>query len=226
MPCGLLLRGREHARHPSGRMHRLRMLRSDGRADFVLTADHAGRAIPRALSDLGLPESERLRHIALDIGIAAVTERLAAALDAVAVMQRYSRLVIDCNREFERRSLDPPAQRGDDDPRQYRAGSGTARGAPPRDFCPLLRGDRAPARRAPRRWPAHGARRDAQLHSDLQGGPAPRRGRRSLQPRRPRHPHAADPARVAAGGGRSRGRSSEAFLSSGAGMPCRFFSSN
>ena len=118
------------------------LLRSDGRADFVLTADYAGRAIPRALSDLGLPELERLRHIAWDIGIAAVTERLAAALDAVAVMQRYSRLVIDCNREFERRSLDPPAQRGDDDPRQYRAGSGTARGAPPRDFCPLLRGDR------------------------------------------------------------------------------------
>ena len=84
------------------------MLRSDGRADFVLTADHAGRAIPRALSDLGLPESERLRHIALDIGIAAVTERLAAALDAVAVMQRYSRLVIDCNRELSVEASIPP----------------------------------------------------------------------------------------------------------------------
>ena len=84
------------------------LLRSDGRADFVLTADHAGRAIPRALSDLGLPESERLRHIAWDIGIAAVTERLAAALDAVAVMQRYSRLVIDCNRESSVEASIPP----------------------------------------------------------------------------------------------------------------------
>ena len=84
------------------------LLRSDGRADFVLTADHAGRAIPRALSDLGLPELERLRHIAWDIGIAAVTERLAAALDAVAVMQRYSRLVIDCNRELSVEASIPP----------------------------------------------------------------------------------------------------------------------
>ena len=84
------------------------LLRSDGRADFVLTADHAGRAIPRALSDLGLPESERLRHIAWDIGIAAVTERLAAALDAVAVMQRYSRLVIDCNRSCGRHLAGSP----------------------------------------------------------------------------------------------------------------------
>ena len=86
----------------------VRLLRSDGRADFVLTADHAGRAIPRALSDLGLPELERLRHIAWDIGIAAVTERLAAALDAVAVMQRYSRLVIDCNRELSVEASIPP----------------------------------------------------------------------------------------------------------------------
>jgi predicted N-formylglutamate amidohydrolase len=79
----------------------VRVLRPDGSADFFLTADHAGRAIPRRLSDLGLPESELLRHIAWDIGIAGVTERLAAALDATAVLQAYSRLVIDCNRRPE-----------------------------------------------------------------------------------------------------------------------------
>jgi predicted N-formylglutamate amidohydrolase len=38
------------------------------------------------------------RHIAWDIGAAEVTVRLAAALDACAVLQTYSRLVIDCNR--------------------------------------------------------------------------------------------------------------------------------
>jgi predicted N-formylglutamate amidohydrolase len=38
------------------------------------------------------------RHIAWDIGAAAIATRLAAALDAFTVLQTYSRLVIDCNR--------------------------------------------------------------------------------------------------------------------------------
>src|ERR1051326_9081492 len=67
-------------------------------SDFVLPADHAGRAIPRRLGTLGLPEAERARHIAWDVGIAVVTELLSEALDATAILQRYSRLVIDCNR--------------------------------------------------------------------------------------------------------------------------------
>jgi predicted N-formylglutamate amidohydrolase len=76
----------------------VRLLRPEGGSDFLLTADHAGRAIPRRLGALGLPASELERHIAWDIGIAGVTERLAAAIDATAVLQVYSRLVIDCNR--------------------------------------------------------------------------------------------------------------------------------
>jgi predicted N-formylglutamate amidohydrolase len=76
----------------------VRVLRPEGDSDFFLTADHAGRAIPRRLSDLGVPASEWQRHIAWDIGIACVTERLSRALDAAAVLQTYSRLVIDCNR--------------------------------------------------------------------------------------------------------------------------------
>jgi predicted N-formylglutamate amidohydrolase len=75
-----------------------RVLREDGASDLVLTADHAGRLIPRALGNLGLPASELDRHIAWDIGIAGVTEALSRALDAAAVLQTYSRLVIDCNR--------------------------------------------------------------------------------------------------------------------------------
>jgi predicted N-formylglutamate amidohydrolase len=79
----------------------VRVLRPDGGSDFLLTADHAGRAIPERLGDLGLPESERTRHIAWDIGVAGVTERLSERLDATAVLQTYSRLVIDCNRRPE-----------------------------------------------------------------------------------------------------------------------------
>jgi predicted N-formylglutamate amidohydrolase len=76
----------------------VRVLRPDGASDFVFAADHAGQLIPRALGDLGLDETERGRHIAWDIGIAGVTEALAGLLDAAAVLQVYSRLVIDCNR--------------------------------------------------------------------------------------------------------------------------------
>jgi predicted N-formylglutamate amidohydrolase len=77
----------------------VRVLRETGTSDFFLTADHAGRAIPATLGDLGVPAAERERHIAWDIGIAAVTETLSALLDATAVLQVYSRLVIDCNRD-------------------------------------------------------------------------------------------------------------------------------
>jgi predicted N-formylglutamate amidohydrolase len=69
-----------------------------GRSPFLLTCDHYGRLIPRALGDLGIPAGEMERHIAWDIGIAGVAEQLSRALDAHLVAQRYSRLVIDCNR--------------------------------------------------------------------------------------------------------------------------------
>lgn len=69
-----------------------------GRSPFLLTCDHYGRLIPRALGDLGLPAGELMRHIAWDIGIAGVAEALANHLDAHLIAQRYSRLVIDCNR--------------------------------------------------------------------------------------------------------------------------------
>jgi predicted N-formylglutamate amidohydrolase len=76
----------------------VRVLRPEGGSDFLLTADHAGRLMPRALGTLGLADGELARHIAWDIGIAGVTQALSAALDATAVLQTYSRLVIDCNR--------------------------------------------------------------------------------------------------------------------------------
>jgi predicted N-formylglutamate amidohydrolase len=71
---------------------------SAGRSPFLLACDHYGRATPRALGDLGLPASEFERHIAWDVGIAGVANALARHLDAHLIAQRYSRLVIDCNR--------------------------------------------------------------------------------------------------------------------------------
>jgi predicted N-formylglutamate amidohydrolase len=69
-----------------------------GRSPFLLACDHYGRTIPRALRDLGLSASELTRHIAWDPGIAGVADALSKDLDAHLIAQRYSRLVIDCNR--------------------------------------------------------------------------------------------------------------------------------
>jgi len=71
---------------------------AEGQSPFLLTSDHYGRVLPRALGNLGVAESELVRHIGWDIGIAGVAERLARMLDAHLIAQRYSRLVIDCNR--------------------------------------------------------------------------------------------------------------------------------
>src|SRR5699024_12052705 len=74
------------------------VLRQGTQSPFVLVCDHAGNAVPRALDRLGLPNAELERHIGIDIGILGVAEQLSALLDAPLVYQRYSRLVIDCNR--------------------------------------------------------------------------------------------------------------------------------
>lgn len=71
---------------------------ADAPGPFVILCDHAGRQVPRALGTLGLSPDELQEHIAWDIGAAAVARQLALALDAPLFLQRYSRLVIDCNR--------------------------------------------------------------------------------------------------------------------------------
>jgi predicted N-formylglutamate amidohydrolase len=72
--------------------------RPAGTSPFFLTCDHASNQIPRRLGTLGVSEEDRARHIAWDIGIAGVARGLAERLDAIAILQGYSRLVIDANR--------------------------------------------------------------------------------------------------------------------------------
>jgi predicted N-formylglutamate amidohydrolase len=72
-----------------------------GRSIILLTCEHAGRLVPERLGDLGVPQAEMDRHIAYDVGAAGLSRLLAVRLDAPLLMQRYSRLVIDCNRPFE-----------------------------------------------------------------------------------------------------------------------------
>ena len=71
---------------------------SGANAPFLLVCDHAGRAVPRCLGRLGLPDAAFEAHIAWDIGALALARGLAGAFGAALIHQTYSRLVIDCNR--------------------------------------------------------------------------------------------------------------------------------
>lgn len=86
--------------------------RAQGASPYVLLADHAGQQVPQALQRLGLPQAELDRHIGWDIGIAGVTRALSARLDAWAIEQTYSRLLIDCNRPLASPTLIPEVSDG------------------------------------------------------------------------------------------------------------------
>jgi len=68
------------------------------RAGALIVCDHAANALPPAYGTLGLPPEALERHIAYDIGAAAMVRRLAARLGAPAVLATFSRLLIDPNR--------------------------------------------------------------------------------------------------------------------------------
>lgn len=83
------------------------LIRTNGEAPLVLTCEHGGNAVPKALADNIPPASDMARHIAFDVGAAAVAKGLADRLDAVLALQPFSRLVIDCNRPRHAADLAP-----------------------------------------------------------------------------------------------------------------------
>ena len=88
------------------------MRNEGGPSPLVLVADHAGAEIPRALAGLGLSASALETHIAVDIGVAALARALSDLLAAELVEQRWSRLVIDCNRDPGRPDSSPVVSDG------------------------------------------------------------------------------------------------------------------
>jgi len=74
------------------------VLNEHGRSDIVLLCEHASNHMPVEYRQLGLNAAHLQRHIAWDIGAAAVTRLLSARLDATAFLSGYSRLLIDLNR--------------------------------------------------------------------------------------------------------------------------------
>jgi predicted N-formylglutamate amidohydrolase len=78
--------------------HPVTVYNDRGASPLLIVADHAGNLSPRCLGRLGVSDTEWVRHIGWDIGIAGVCRHIADVLDAVLIQQNYSRLVIDCNR--------------------------------------------------------------------------------------------------------------------------------
>ncbi|MCH7830090.1 MAG: N-formylglutamate amidohydrolase [Proteobacteria bacterium] len=82
-----------------------KVLNSLSKSPILLVCDHASCRFPKSLGNMGLDPFTRRCHLAVDIGAGALTENLARSLGVTAVLARYSRLVIDCNRAL----LDPGA---------------------------------------------------------------------------------------------------------------------
>lgn len=88
------------------------VVRPNAASPWLLVCEHAGRAVPKVLGDLGVPPARMDRHIASDIGAEGLTRALSERLDATAVLQPYSRLVIDCNRPAHAPDLIPAVSDG------------------------------------------------------------------------------------------------------------------
>ncbi len=71
----------------------------DAIVPVLLICDHASKAVPRSMDNLGIAEETLNLHVGWDIGAADVTRRLANEMSAMAVLAGYSRLLIDNNRQ-------------------------------------------------------------------------------------------------------------------------------
>lgn len=83
------------------------MINADSSSPILLLCEHASNHIPSEYNGLGLGAEARAAHIAWDIGAADVTRRLAARLDACAMLGTYSRLLVDLNRPLDVASAMP-----------------------------------------------------------------------------------------------------------------------
>ncbi|MFZ4689969.1 MAG: N-formylglutamate amidohydrolase [Polymorphobacter sp.] len=82
-----------------------------GSAPLLIIADHAANLVPPGI-DLGIDPALLDTHIAVDIGTEALSEALAARLDAPALIATVSRLAIDLNRDPAVRDVIPGASDG------------------------------------------------------------------------------------------------------------------
>lgn len=76
----------------------IEIVAADSASGIVLLCEHAGNAIPKVLGTLGVSRDIIESHRGWDIGALDLARKLAESLGASLVIQRYSRLVLDCNR--------------------------------------------------------------------------------------------------------------------------------
>lgn len=69
------------------------------RSPAVVVCDHGFNTVPRSLDSLGVAAQVLEQHVAHDIGAGALSLALAERLELPCVLARYSRLVVDCNRD-------------------------------------------------------------------------------------------------------------------------------
>lgn len=74
------------------------LINANTAAQILLVCEHAGQTVPTKLNGLGIAPEIFNQHIGYDIGAAKLTRKIAAKLNVPAILQNYSRLVIDCNR--------------------------------------------------------------------------------------------------------------------------------
>lgn len=77
----------------------------EGTGPFVIVCDHASNRIPDQYRPFGLADDVLESHIAWDPGALAVAQLLSTELDAPLFWPDVSRLIIDCNRAADARSL-------------------------------------------------------------------------------------------------------------------------
>ena len=74
------------------------LVNPSSKVPLLLLCEHAGRAIPKSLKNLGLDNATLSSHRGWDIGAETLARELAQSIQAPLILQRYSRLVIDSNR--------------------------------------------------------------------------------------------------------------------------------
>jgi predicted N-formylglutamate amidohydrolase len=78
---------------------------------ILIVADHASNRVPEDI-DLGIDRALLNEHVAIDIGVAGVAERMVAQPGFAAFLANASRLVCDCNRDEESPAVIPHASDG------------------------------------------------------------------------------------------------------------------
>ncbi len=83
-----------------------------GKSDVILVCEHAGKLLPEEVGSLGISDAVLESHIGWDLGAAALSREVARLLDSTLILQRYSRLVYDCNRSLD--AIDAIVEQSDD----------------------------------------------------------------------------------------------------------------